>query len=40
MCNCFPFKKKFYKIKNEDLLINNEDLLINNDYENLLLYGK
>jgi len=33
MCNCFPFKKKFYKIKNEDLLINN-------DYENLLLYGK
>ena len=33
MCNCFPFKKKFFKIKNEDLLINN-------DYENLLLYGK
>ena len=33
MCNCFPFKKNFYKIKNEDLLINN-------DYENLLLYGK
>ena len=28
MCNCFPFKKKFYKIKDEDLLINNDYMKI------------